>query len=238
MRCVAISSSSSAARLTAPSEAMAPCTRSISRGQRRLVAERLQLRRQRVDIGVRLGELVGKLLDGERHRLLFEAHLLDLRARGLELLRRGEPRFVGRAQLVGDALLPIARRGERLLGFAARRELPLQRFLDRGPVDRRALRGELREQALLLRRLRGERFAPPLELREPLAAAPLGERGFLRGALGGAHAFAAAREIDLGLVQRVARARRASRSDRAARAAHRRARAQAPPPVRARSSSW
>ena len=125
---------------------------------------------------MRLGELLGELLLRERRRLLLEAHLLDLRARGLELLLGGEPRFLGRAQLGAEALQPVARRGQRLLGLAARRELALQRLLDRRPVDRRALGRELGEQAALLRDLRRERLAPPLELGQALAAAALGER--------------------------------------------------------------
>ena len=46
----------------------------------------------------------------------------------------------------------VARRGQRLLRLAAQRQLPLQRLLDRRPVDGRLLRRELREQRLLLRR--------------------------------------------------------------------------------------
>src|SRR4029077_11729963 len=133
------------------------------------------------------------------------AHLFDLRARRLELLRRGEASFAGGAQLVGKALLTVARRGERLLGVATCRKLVLQGFLDRGPVDRCALGGQLRQQCLLLRGLRRQRFAPSLELREPLATRALGERGLLRHALGNAYALAAARKVDLRLVLPMAR---------------------------------
>ena len=78
---VACASSSSAARLTAPSSAIAPCRRSISRRQRARVAPRLQRVGQRANVGFRFGQLLGELLLGQRRRLFLELHLLDLRAR-------------------------------------------------------------------------------------------------------------------------------------------------------------
>ena len=136
--------------------------------------------------------------------------------RGLELLFGGKPRFLRAAKLRAEPFLPIARRSERLLGFAARGKLELQRLFDGRPVDRRALRGELGEEAALLLRLRRERFAPALELGQSLAAAPLGEDRLLRGALRHANALASAREFALRLELRVAAPHRAASPRRGA----------------------
>ena len=129
------------------------------------------------------------------------------------------------AKLGAQPFLPVARRGERLLGLAARGKLALQRLLDGRPVDRRALRRQLGEEAALLRDLGRERFAAALELGQALAAAALGEDRLLRGPLGDANALAAAREFDLGLVLRVPRRIALASPRRGASPAHRRARA-------------
>src|SRR5262249_50208110 len=94
---------------------------------------------------------------------------------------------------------------ERLFGLAAERELALQRLLDRRPVDCRPFGAELREQSLLLRHLRGQRFAPVVELRKPIAAAALGERRLLGSSLGGAYVLSRLRLLGFRFVARAPR---------------------------------
>ena len=73
------------------------------------------------DVGLRFGQLLGELLLGQRRRLLLQLHVLDLRARRLELLLGGEPRLVARRAVPrASALQLVARRGQRLLRLAAR----------------------------------------------------------------------------------------------------------------------
>ena len=150
MRSRACASSSSAARLTAPSSAMARVEALDLRRQRARAAPRLQRLRQRRDVGMRFGELLGELLLGERRRLLLQLHVEDLRARGLQLLVGGEARLLRRAQIGAERFQLVARRGQRLFRLAARGQLLRERRLDRRPVDGGALAGQLREQRALL----------------------------------------------------------------------------------------
>ena len=111
-RC-AISSSSSAARLTAPRLGDRRLQPLDLAGERRLVAERLQRVGQPGDLGIGLGELQRELLLRERGGLLLEPHLLDLRARGIELLHRRRaalhrPREARRRALPGGRVPPPA----------------------------------------------------------------------------------------------------------------------------------
>ncbi len=169
-------------------------------GQRRLVAEGLQRIGQPGNLGIGLGELQRELLLREHRGLLLEAHLLDLRARGLQLLHGGKTCFIGGAQLGAERLLAVACRRQRLLGPAAHGELALQRLLDGRPVDGRALGGELGQLGLLLDDLRRQRLPASLELGEAVATAALGESRFLRRALGEPDALAPARLRDLAFV--------------------------------------
>jgi hypothetical protein len=89
-------------------------------------------------------------------RLLLELHLLNFHARRIELLFRHEPLFFGGPQARAQRFLRVARRRERLFRESARPELTLERFLDRGPVDRSALARELRAESLMLRGLGGQ----------------------------------------------------------------------------------
>ena len=59
---------------------------------------------------------------------------------------------------------------------------------------------------MLLRRLRRQRFTPPIQFGQTIAAAALGERRLLRRALRDAHPLAAAGQPDIGLVLRAWRA--------------------------------
>ncbi len=140
---------------------------------------------------------------GQLGRLLLESHLLDPAPRRLELLIGGEPQLVGCAQLGGDSLETIPRRGQCLLGATARDQLRLQRLLDRRPVDLLALGRQLREQRFLLRNLRSDRLAPPGELGDALAARTLGESGFLRRTLCRPRALAPSSQRDFRLVARM-----------------------------------
>jgi hypothetical protein len=77
--------------------------------QRARAAPRLERVGQRRDVGVRFRELLGELSLGELRRLLLELHVLDLGARGLQLLVRREARLLACAQVRAQRFQTIAR---------------------------------------------------------------------------------------------------------------------------------
>ena len=170
MRSCAAASSSSAARLTAPSSAIALREPLDLAGELGLGAEGLLRFRQRGEVRLGLGELLAVLGLGERGGLFLELHVLDLLPRRVEPLLRGEARLLGGPQLGPEPLEPFARRLQRVLGLATRAQLALQRLLDRRPVDRRAFARQLLEERLLRAVRRGERLAAPFEVGHPIAA--------------------------------------------------------------------
>ena len=192
--------------MTAPSSAIARAEPLDLGRQRARAAPRLQRVGQRGDVGLRFGQLLGELLLGQRRRLLLQLHVLDLRARRLELLLGGEARLVARAQFRRQR--SPACRAPRPAPAPPRRARPAAAAAPPRPASSRwppARCVSCASSALLLRGLRGQRFAAALELGQPVAAAALRESRLLRRALGDAHALAAAGERDFGLVARVAR---------------------------------
>ena len=111
--------------------------------RRTRAAPRLELLRQHGDVGMRIGQLFGELLLEEHRGLFLELHFLDLRTRRIELLLSDEPRFFGGTKRRAKRFHRIARDRERLFRLSTRHELPLQRFFDRGPINRFALSGRL-----------------------------------------------------------------------------------------------
>ncbi len=175
------------------------------RRQRARAAPRLERVRQRRDVGVGFGQLLGELRLGELRRLLLQLHVLDLDARRLELLVCGEACLLGRAKIRAQNFQAVARTRERLFGGRANGQLLGERRLDGRPVDRGAFARELVEEAALLVATRREIARAARELGDAVVAAALREVRLLRVALRGTHFLAAARERDLGFVAGVAR---------------------------------
>ena len=211
------SSSSSAARLTAPSSAIALGETLDFGGQRARAAPRLERVGQRGEIGLRFGELLGELLLGERRRLLLELHLLDLRARRIELLLGGKPRLVARAQARPPALPAGCAPSASACSASPRAASCRCSASSTGvqSIDCRSL-VSCASSACCCATCAASASRRRAMLREALAAAALGEARLLRRALGGAQLLAASRERDFGFVARVPRRLALRHLDRAA----------------------
>src|SRR5207253_7078242 len=94
-------------------------------------------------------QLLRELLLQEDRGLFLELHFLDLRARRIELLLRDKPGFFRRTKRRTERFHRVARDGERLFRLCTSRELSLQRFLDRRPINRCALDGRLRTERMV-----------------------------------------------------------------------------------------